>query len=48
MGDNTMANKTDQRPAGVPEENVYNGLHWTLPIAFAAVIGTLYVIVSVG
>jgi hypothetical protein len=48
MGDVTMANKTDQRPDGVPEENVYNGFHWTLFIAIIAVIGSLYVIVSLG
>jgi len=47
-GVETMAKKTVTRPAGVPEENVYNGMHWTLYIAMIAVIATLYVMVNAG
>ncbi|XDZ66823.1 hypothetical protein AB8880_05390 [Alphaproteobacteria bacterium LSUCC0684] len=43
-----MAEKTVTRPSGVPEENVYDGMHWTLYIAMIAVIATLYVMVNAG
>ena len=28
-----------QRPANVPEENVYNGVHWLVIATYAAAIG---------
>ena len=43
-----MAKKTNARPQGVPEENVYDNMHWSLYIAMAAVIGALYVVVNAG
>ena len=30
-----------QRPAGVPEENVYNGVHWLIIVTYLAAIGGL-------
>ena len=38
--------KADKLPAGVPEENVYNRLHWTCYIALLASIAALYLIVT--
>lgn len=44
-----MASKvTKQRPAGVPEENIYDKMHWTLIVAFVATAVTLYFIVTAG
>jgi hypothetical protein len=37
-----------ERPTGVPEENVYNSLHWTLFVAVVAACVTLYLAVSAG
>jgi len=28
-----------QRPANVPEENVYNGMHWLVIVTYVAAIG---------
>ena len=46
MGD-TMANQKP-KPHGVPEENVYDNMHWTLYIALLAVIAALYLLVVAG
>jgi hypothetical protein len=44
-----MASKTTkQRPAGVPEENVYNRMHWTIIVALIASAVALYLIVMAG
>jgi hypothetical protein len=37
LGDKPMASTTNkQRPAHVPEENVYTSLHWLMVAAYAA------------
>lgn len=35
-----MASKSDakQRPAGVPEENVYNTTHWTIYLGYGIAV----------
>lgn len=40
----TDTNKS--RPAGVPEENVYNSLHWSVIIAYLAAAGALVLLLS--
>lgn len=35
-----------ERPAGVPEENVYNSIHWTLIVALIATAGAVYLAVT--
>ena len=48
MGDE-MANKaTKERPAGVPEENVYMKTHWTIIVAMLAVAATIYFAINAG
>ena len=39
-----MASK--KRPSGVPEENVYDKLHWSIVIAMLMAIAALYLLVS--
>ncbi|MGC6531091.1 MAG: hypothetical protein ACON4G_08745 [Candidatus Puniceispirillaceae bacterium] len=39
-----MANKTTNRPANVPEENVYNGLHWTIILGYGLGVVALAVL----
>jgi len=34
------------RPAGVPEENVYNSLHWSIIVAYLAAAGALFLLLS--
>jgi hypothetical protein len=42
-----MASKgTKERPAGVPEENVYKRIHWTVIIGLLAVIATMYFVIN--
>lgn len=44
-----MASKvTKERPAGVPEENVYDKLHWSIPVALIASAVAVYLIVMAG
>ena len=33
-----MANTTKSRPTGVPEENVYNGVHWSIYIGYGVAV----------
>ena len=40
--------KPKNRPAGVPEENVYNRLHWTHYIALAAAAAAVFLLVVAG
>ena len=40
--------KAKQRPKGVPEENVYNRLHWTHYLVLLASAGALYLIINAG
>jgi len=37
-----------ERPAGVPEENIYDSMHWILLVALAAVCVTIYLAVNAG
>ena len=43
-----MANSDTQkqRPAGVPEENVYNSMHWTVLLAYLAAAGALFLLLA--
>ena len=36
-----------QRPVGVPEENVYNSLHWTVLLAYLVAAGSLFLLLSI-
>ncbi|MGC6484047.1 MAG: hypothetical protein ACON4P_00095 [Candidatus Puniceispirillales bacterium] len=42
-----MASSKD-RPENVPEENVYDKVHWTLYLAIIGVIAALYLLVQAG
>ncbi|MGC6498096.1 MAG: hypothetical protein ACON4I_09340 [Candidatus Puniceispirillaceae bacterium] len=33
-----------ERPANVPEENVYNGIHWMVILTYVAAIGGVAVL----
>lgn len=35
-------------PEGVPEENVYDSIHWTIYAVIAAYAGSLYLIINAG
>jgi hypothetical protein len=37
---------TKNRPAGIPEENVYKRTHWTIIIGLLAVIATMYFVIN--
>ena len=37
-----------ETPKGVPEENVYNRLHWTHYIVLLAAAAALYLIINAG
>ena len=41
---NTDSHK--QRPAGVPEENEYHSLHWTVILAYIVAAGALFLLLS--
>jgi hypothetical protein len=34
------------RPSHVPEENVYNKIHWTIVIALISIVAAVYVFVQ--
>ena len=46
MGDIMSSQTKKERPAGVPEENVYDKLHWTVIVALVAVIAAIYFAVN--
>ena len=48
FGGKVMADtkQTKTRPAGVPEENVYNSVHWSVIIAYLAAAGALVLLLS--
>ena len=50
LGDKPMALSTNkQRPANVPEENVYTSVHWLMVFAYAAsAVGLFMLIKSAG
>ena len=35
-----------QRPPGVPEENVYKSVHWTIVLAFGVSVIAIYLLLS--
>lgn len=35
-----------QRPPGVPEENVYKSVHWTIVLAFGIAVIAIYLLLS--
>lgn len=39
---------TNERPLHIPEENVYDKVHWTLYLAIIGVIAGLYLLVQAG
>jgi hypothetical protein len=43
----TQMNETKKtRPSHVPEENVYNQIHWTIVIALISTVAAVYVFVQ--
>jgi hypothetical protein len=47
LGDKPMASTTNkQRPAHVPEENVYTSLHWLMVAAYAASAVALFLLIK--
>lgn len=42
-----MNHSSKTRPDHVPEENVYNKMHWTIIIALISVAAAIYAFVSV-
>jgi hypothetical protein len=47
FGDKPMASTTNkQRPAHVPEENVYTSLHWLMVAAYAASAVALFLLIK--
>jgi hypothetical protein len=46
-GDKPMASTTNkQRPAHVPEENVYTSLHWLMIAAYAASAAAVFMLIK--
>ena len=41
-----MGSTQKQRPEGVPEENVYNSLHWTIILTYVAAGIALYLLLT--
>ncbi|CAI8329539.1 MAG: Uncharacterised protein [SAR116 cluster bacterium MED-G04] len=39
---------TQERPKNIPEENVYNKLHWTIYLVIIATAAALYLIINAG
>ena len=48
MGDDMAAQSSKDRPAHVPEENVYTKTHWTIIVALLAVCVTTYFAINAG
>ena len=47
LGDKQMASSTNkQRPAHVPEENVYTSFHWLMIVAYAASAVALFMLIK--
>jgi hypothetical protein len=47
LGDKPMASTTNkQRPAHVPEENVYTSLHWLMIAAYAASAVAVFLLIK--
>ena len=45
LGD-IMAKNTTNRPAGVPEENEYNYIHWTVILTYIVAVAALYLLLT--
>jgi len=43
---NQMSESKKTRPSHVPEENVYNKMHWTIVLALISVAAAVYVFVQ--
>ena len=43
---NIMAANTTKRPAGVPEENEYHSIHWTVILTYIVAIAALYLLLT--
>jgi len=41
-----MGSPKKTRPAGVPEENEYHSLHWTILLAYIIAAGALYLLLT--
>jgi hypothetical protein len=49
LGDKPLASATNkQRPAHVPEENVYTSLHWLMVAAYVASAVALFLLIKSG
>ena len=45
LGD-IMAKNTTNRPAGVPEENEYHSIHWTVILTYIVAVAALYLLLK--
>ena len=43
---NIMAANTTNRPAGVPEENEYHSIHWTVILTYIVALAALYLLLT--
>jgi hypothetical protein len=43
---NIMATNTTNRPAGVPEENEYHSIHWTVIMTYIVAVAALYLLLT--
>lgn len=41
-----MATNTTNRPAGVPEENEYHSIHWTVILTYIVAVAALYLLLK--
>jgi len=41
-------NISKERPAGVPEENTYNSVHWSILLGYALAAAALYLLLFAG
>ena len=41
-----MAAKTTNRPAGVPEENEYHSIHWTVIMTYIVAVAALCLLLT--
>lgn len=41
-----MATETKKLPAGIPEENEYHSIHWTVIATYLIAVGALYLLLT--
>ncbi|CAI8300559.1 MAG: Uncharacterised protein [Alphaproteobacteria bacterium UBA4588] len=41
-----MATNTTNRPRGVPEENEYHSIHWTVILTYIVAVAALYLLLK--